>query len=139
MEATIRRPWLAAGLNILLPGCGHLYIGRARRFFAALVAAVGIYSALGWLGLLSTFWGFVAAIALFAALLIFAVVDAFLLARRANPYTRRWSNRWYVYAPWIVILVFVSVAWPASRARLFRYASYAVPGVAMVPPLTSRG
>src|SRR5712671_4800475 len=137
MEPSIRRPWLAAVLNVFLIGCGHLYVGQAHRFFIFLVAVVGGSLVLGWLGLLSSFLGFTAAIILFAALLIFAIVDAFLLARRANPYTPKWYNRWYVYALWIAALAFASVAWPASRAQLLGYASYRVPGFAMAPSIAN--
>src|SRR5688572_29655117 len=137
MEPRRRYPLIAALLNVVLPGSGHFYVGRARRFFLPLFAVVSVYLALGWLGWLSTFLGFVAAFGLFAAFFVCSIVDAFSLARRANPYVPKWYNRWYVYTPWILILVCVSVAWPASRTHLFGYASYRVPGVAMVPTITN--
>jgi signal peptidase I len=135
MEVRRRSPWLAGASNVLFPGLGHLYIGRAQRFLIPLVFIVGIYSGLGLLNLLPTFLGFVVALLLIWGLGIFSVVDVFILARRAGGSRSKWYSRWYAYVSWIFLLLVVAVVWPQTRSNLLGYETFRVPGVAMEPTI----
>src|SRR5262245_57232342 len=92
-----RSPWLAALLSLLLPGLGHIYVGRTGRGTAVL----GLLVAWPWLffflireGLLPRFWLFAGLLGLLLALVPFALIDPALKARQAGAHNLRPFN-WY--------------------------------------------
>ena len=96
-----RSPWLAALLSLLLPGLGHIYVGRTRRG----VAVLGLLVAWPWLffflireGLLPRFWLFAGLLALLLALVLFALIDPALKARLRRTHGLMPLNRWYTCA-----------------------------------------
>jgi signal peptidase I len=104
-----RDPWWAAFLSLVAPGLGQVYSGRARRG-----AGVALGTTMG--GVALVFLSLivpdrmlrVAAILLIPALLIWAMADAFRVAKSQKGFALRWYNRWYVYvALWLAAALFV--------------------------------
>ncbi len=132
-----RRPWLAGLLSLLLPGLGQLY-NRTTRLAWPLLVVMALAAPLGkWLiaaapssaGLATM----IAVIGGFLAVLVFAVVQAVLQARRIRAIEPAWFNRWYVYLgvyPLAVLVRLFIGALPVSSIS-----SYSTPSSSMVPTL----
>ena len=130
-----RRPLVAASLNLLFPGCGHLYLGHAARFLVPALGLASAYVALGILGLLSTFLGYSIAISLLALLVIFGVVDGFLLARRNPDPQPRWYMRRYIYVVFAVCLLIAGGIFPVVRSSILGTETFRDPGYSMAPAI----
>ncbi len=96
-----RSPWHASLLSLLMPGLGHICVGRTRRG----VAVFGLFIAWPWLffflireGLLPRFWLFAGLLALLLALVLFALIDPALKARLRRTHGLMPLNRWYTCA-----------------------------------------
>jgi signal peptidase I len=125
----IRRPWLAAVLTLVQPGLGHLYAGRLQRGIVvfAILAVLGVVAIV--LTLLRP--GVVSPIAAVLLLLAFviAVVDAWIVAKRARPFQLHAYNRWYVY------LGVLACGWVLGRFRADILQAFRIPSAAMAPTL----
>lgn len=131
-----RRPWLAAVLSLLLPGLGHLYVGRPRLAAAATV--------LGLLTITLMYVGvpFIPFAPLNVALpfLMLPVVwlgvpihAAFLARRTGRDYALRPYNRWYVYAGLYLILGVLVVPELPNLLRTHIVEAFRIPSGAMEP------
>jgi signal peptidase I len=129
-----RNSLLAAALGFLIPGLGHLYIGRAKRFGVPALGIIALILALGLTGALSTFIGFAIYIIAFVALYLFAIVDPPLQARH-HQFHPKWYNHWYGYLGWIAIPIIFSAALPVVRESLLGYSTFRVPTAAMSPTI----
>jgi len=130
-----RRPVLAAFLSALLPGAGQWYAGRARRGLLLLVPGIllvvtgGAYVlTAGRTRLLQlavqprVIWALIGLDVLLLLWRLFAVGDAFRLARAG----RRRTSRWWT-TPVLMTLVVVAVAAPHVVA-----ASYGLEGISLL-------
>src|SRR5262245_60345617 len=93
-----RSPWLAALLSLILPGLGQLYVGHTRlglAVFATFVAWPWLLFFLIRQGLLPRLWLFAALLALLLALILFALIDPALKARRAGGHGFKHYNLWH--------------------------------------------
>lgn len=128
-----RGPFVAAFLSFVLVGLGQLYNGQLRRAvvlyaLALLLAAVTIAGTLA----ITFLQGIVAFYLIVLAALgikLFAVVDAFIGARRIGMMEMKRYNRWYVY-----LAIFLA---SMGFSELFEYpaASYSIPSGGMHPTL----
>jgi signal peptidase I len=133
-----RSPWLALLLSLLLPGLGHIYVGRTRRGAAVL----GLLIAWPWLffflireGLLPRFWVFSVLLALVVALVLFGLIDSALKARQAGAHGLRPYRRWYACAGalavgWVTSTIPCIVAYMIPSSGYFQ-----VPSPSMEPTL----
>jgi signal peptidase I len=101
VHAARRSLWLALLLSLIMPGVGHIYVGRTRRGLVVL----GLLIAWPWLfffliheGLLPRFWVFAALLVMLVALSLFALIDPVLKARRAGAPRLRPPRRWHACA-----------------------------------------
>ena len=106
-----RSPLIAALLSLLMPGLGHVYVGRPTRgalwFFAILaVEAAALYSVLDQ----PRFWFIALSVTAWLAATLFQVAEAAVLARRAAHYQLRRYNRWYVYLALLGVSAALNVA-----------------------------
>ena len=131
-----RRPWIAAVLSLLLPGLGHLYVGRPR--LAAVVNLLGFVAiALLYVGAvfvplapLNVALPFVLVLILWLG----APLHAALLANRAGAdYDLRPSNRWYVYACLYVVLGILLLPEIPGWLRTHIVEAFRIPSGAMEP------
>jgi signal peptidase I len=133
-----RRPWIAAVLNLLLPGLGHLYVGRPG---LALALALSGFVLIGLVYIGALFvplvpWNVAIPLLLFPVVLLGGSVHAALLARRiGSNYSPKPYNRWYVYAGlYLVLGLFLYPAiLPALRAHLIE--AFQMPSGSMEPSL----
>ena len=84
-----RRPWFAALLSFVVPGTGQLYGGRLKRgllLFGLHALAVAAFCLVAWVPRGATGFALLSVAAIATPLvLVLAVVDAFLIARRSLP------------------------------------------------------
>jgi hypothetical protein len=138
-EVEVRRsPLIAAALNIVLFGAGHLYLGCAARFLWPAGAVLVIFFGLGAAGLLSTFVGMAIYLALLAALWLFAVGDAIFTGYRIKAYIPKWYSRWYVYLAWPLVYVVLFPVMNSIREPLLGYSAFRIANQAMSPALELR-
>lgn len=137
-EPLARLPLSAAGLSLLLPGLGHLYVGQPRRAVTLLGALFVLHAAfiLCWFGWLPRFWIIASVMLLGVCLYAFAIVDAALAARRAGDHQKQRYNRWYVYVAIIAAAPIISAALTgAVAAATTGPGYYEVPSASMDPTL----
>ena len=132
-----RNRFLSALFGFLVPGLGHVYIGRALRFSVFAVAYFAIVLGLGLAGFLSTFWGQAVYVGLLLTLYLFSIVEPPIVATR-KPFEPRWYNRWYGYIGWIALAVIALSVIPLMRESILGFAVFRVPGGAMVPAIEPR-
>jgi signal peptidase I len=140
-EPTIsdRKPWIAAALALFCTGLGHLYCGRIVRgmglFLASLVfvPAAALAAVTGYAAAILVALG--AAIGVYLAVLLFAVLDARSIARRAGKdYRLRDYNNGLVYAAFVLI----GLTYPWGAAHLVRQhvlEAFLIPTASMAPSI----
>jgi len=128
-----RRATLAALLSLFVMGLGQLYCGQTRRAAILLtIELAGYLASVALLAHLLSFSGLIVLyvwIALAIGLKIFAVLDAFVGARRTGDLELRRYNRWYVYLSVIGAMAVVQSAFEIPIAP------YSIPAASMMPTL----
>lgn len=132
-----RNRFLSSLFGFLVPGLGHVYIGRALRFVVFAVAYFAVVFGLGLAGLLSTFWGQAVYVGLLLALYLFGIVEPPIVATRKH-FEPRWYNCWYGYVSWVALAVIALGVVPVIREPVLGFAVFRVPGAAMVPAIEPR-
>ena len=136
-ESNPRRPALAVLLSLAAAGVGHIYCGRPVKgfvlFFASfvfapvIVAVANLPASNAWLIMI------LGSLGLMGAIYIYAMMDAFLLARKTGrEYRLKDYNRWYVY----LLLIAVSVGFPSNLAASIRddvLQAFRIPSKSMAP------
>lgn len=136
-----RHPAAAALLSLCMMGLGQLYNGQPQRavvffalFFLPYVAGYAIS------GYLLSFQGIMAlflAVTIGGGIWIFAVIDAFLGARRAGKFALRRYNCWYVYLSVFLAVAIIHEAVDLAYKSLYDrpVGSYSILSGAMEPTL----
>ncbi|QJR10077.1 hypothetical protein DSM104443_01128 [Usitatibacter rugosus] len=124
-----------AVLGFAVPGTGHLYLGRARRFLVvfAIFAATVIGAAAS--GAISKLPGFAVVVVAGIGMLLFSVIDSAILGFRAGRGTRPWYSRWYFLVPWIVATSVALMPLMTVRESLLGYGTFHVPSALMAPTI----
>ena len=131
------RPWLAALLNVLLPGLGQLYVGRPGRAVGTFVGAQAVLATL----VASTFvplWAPVRVILLVTAIILFwpvLALDGWRTARRAPARAPRRYQRWYVLAGVWVTSVFLVQPRLLGVVKEHGAEAFRIPSGSMMPTL----
>ena len=134
---TTRKPWVAAVFSVLLPGLGHLYVGRgtaAMLWFPFVVVAPFVATAaIAWLpfGGLNLLLGLGAPVAILLGIIVQATVAA---RRTPEDFIPRPYNRWYVYIG-LIIGIGLSADWARETTKRQLLQAYHVPSAAMEPTL----
>jgi len=127
-----RKPWLALLLSLIATGLGQLYNGQWRKallFFAVeTVLGCALFPALG------SFAGLLACVGALVAFNLYALVDAFLVARRLPDYRPGPCNRGWVYALALVVGLGTGAA-VQELIQAFFYENYKAPSGSMIPTL----
>ena len=140
LAAAPRRPWLAALLSAVLPGFGQFYVGDANR-------ALGIFLAFALLGIPAVvvaslfvpvrLTAVLVAVATLATLgvWLFAVVDAWRLAGRRDPFVPApWQTR-TVYASVFLLTTLVVLPAVIAHVRQHLLQAFHIPSDSMSPTL----
>lgn len=98
---------LSALTSLIVPPFGHVYVGRPLRGLA--IIGVGFVALLitGWLGASTALWSFYFAQCLYVIVLVILSIDAGILASRQTNYALRFYNKWYVYLPLLLTMLYV--------------------------------
>jgi signal peptidase I len=131
-----RRPWIAAVFNLLLPGLGHLYVGRPGIGLVLILLGFLLFVLLyvGALIVPLAPWNVIVPLLLAPVVFFGGAAHAAILAGRAGPnYSLKPYNRWYVYAAvYLVLGVFLFPAVPvAVRAHVIE--AFRIPSGSMEP------
>ena len=132
-----RKPWVAMVFSLLATGLGHIYCGRIGRGLALFLAS-SLFAPLAVAASLlepSTplLVGLLASALAVVGLYLFAVVDAFRLARRlGEDYVPHEYNRAYLYA----LFILVGVTYPPGVVHYLRtnaFEAFLVPTASEAP------
>jgi len=129
---------MAGIFNFLSPGMGHLFLGRARRYFVPLSIVLLVALGLSQAGWISTLAGFGAFVGLILGLVLFGVIDGILVGARHGRETSRWYSRWFIVLGWFIAiqaLAFQLSSHMDGYRRHIGYALYRIPGPLMRPTL----
>ncbi len=87
-------------LSLLMPGLGHLYLGKARRGLVLFGLTLASYALLVFwrIGALPRVWMLATILAFMLGLLLFTVGDAVVTARQKTRYELKRYNSWHIYA-----------------------------------------
>lgn len=138
MEIKKRRIWLAALLNILLPGLGYIYCGLVKRSLMIYVALLIIFMPFAYLVWFAINRPFNILLFLFAVILIysFLVIDVILIANKSKAeYRLKFYNKWYYYLGYILICAFVLHPLFKLPVKIFIARAYKHPSGSMEPTL----
>ncbi len=134
-----RRPLVAVLLSFFCGGLGQVYCGRIARGLALMFLSEGLGPLLAVLVLMTPFrWPtgvLLAAFSLPTLVWLYAIVEAFILARRAAPdYRLKDYNRWYVY----LLLLFIYLPMSSAYAVVIRdgfLEAFSIASASMQPTL----
>ena len=98
---------LSALTSLIVPPFGHVYVGRPLRGFVIFGVSFVALLITGWLGASTTLWSFYFAQSLYVLVLIILSIDAGILAKQQKNYELRLYNKWYVYLPLLLIMLYV--------------------------------
>src|SRR6266850_1260795 len=129
------RPWLAGVSSILLPGSGHLYVGKFARFAVIFGTAIGLYCGVAIAGKLSSFPFYVLGLVGLAAGVLVSAFDAHRVSRKGQSIRGQWYQRWWMYVLLLVAFGVVGESFRATRESVFGFGAYRVPGELMQPTI----
>ena len=124
-----RRPLVAVLLSFLSGGLGQVYCGRIARGLVLMLLSEGLGPFRWSTGAIS------AAFALPTLVWLYAVIDAFLLARRTDhDYRLKDYNRWYVYLLFLLMFAPASTVYALAVREGF-YEAFYLASASMQPTL----
>jgi len=129
------RPWLAGLSSVVLPGSGHLYVGKFARFAVIFGLAIGLYCGLAIAGKLGSFPFYVLALVGLAAGVLVSAFDAYRVSRKGHSIRGKWYQRWWMYLLLLVAFGVVGESFRATRESVFGFGVYRVPGELMQPTI----
>lgn len=133
--AVSTRPWLAGLSSLLLPGSGHVYVGRFARFGLIFGIAIALYCGLAIAGKLSSFPFYVLALVGLAGGVLLSAFDAYRVSRKGQSVRAKWYQRWWMYLLLLVAFGVVGESFRATRESVFGFGVYRVPGELMQPTI----
>ena len=129
-----RRFTIALLLNILIPGLGHFYLGKAAHWFIAAATAIASLWFLGLTRSITTPAGYAGAFVVLIAFQAYVLVDVWRITRRqvCEPL---WYNRWYLYVPFAASVLVAGLYIPEFKTEVLGCQAFRVPGEAMQPTI----
>jgi signal peptidase I len=135
----VRRPVMAILLSVAATGLGHIYCGRLTKglilFFVSFAFAPIVVRAAQSAGSTALLLMVFGSVVLMLAVFFYAIVDAWLLARRIGPdFTPREYNRWYLY----LVMIVVAVGYPTNMSGTIRehvLQAFKIPTRSMAPAI----
>lgn len=130
-----RSPLAAAFLNLVLPPLGFVYVGRPAYAWVYVFIIAGLVPVASWTRAFFIPHGVLLFLAIAIGIWIGVVIFAAVLARRQDSVT---APRWYVYAMFIVVGVFLTSVYEViklHRDEWLGYAMYRIPSGAMMPTI----
>ncbi len=131
MEGKKRRPLIAAIFSLIDPGLGFVYNGKLTQGVIITAVLWALTVLLFLVGALKSFTTAAASFAIDAIARIFFIIQAASRARRLQEFHPAAFNRWFVYAPYILLILVAS----AAVTPLFGIRSFGVPTASMEPAI----
>ena len=131
----MRKPWLAALLNLLSLGLGFVYVGRARWALFTVVAAPALIGVFAWTRLMFVPLGFAVWGLAIVVLWLGSALIAWRTARRQGAVPLARYQRWYVYVIYFVVVALAYEALLGSRGSIFGYETFRFPSASMLDTL----
>ena len=97
---------LSAITSLIVPPLGHVYVGRPLRGMAIFGVGFSALLITGWLGASTALWSFYLAQCMYVIVLIILSIDAGILANRQTNYELRFYNKWYIYLPLLLTMLY---------------------------------
>ena len=129
------RPILTAVLSFLMPGFGHIYAGDIRKGLSLIGIEYGVILLAGALGVLSTFYGIAALIALAIGFYVYVISSSVRLAIKNKEYQLHPYNRWYWYVSIFICVSVLTNTLFLYRGDILGYETYRIPAKSMEPTL----
>jgi signal peptidase I len=135
MQTKKLNPFIALFLTVVIPGLGHIYIGRWRKgipFFFAGYLLLFIYSISG----IEKYYGFIIFLIITIGWYLFVITDAVVWAIKIKVIKPQWYNRWYIYLGVIITITGFSIyAEDTIMPNIIGLRSYSIPSGSMQPTL----
>jgi signal peptidase I len=131
-----RRTWIAALLSLLLPGLGHLYVGRPGPAAAASLLSVAAVALMYLCALFIPLapWNIALSFLLIPTVWLGVPLHAALLARRAGTdFVLKPYNRWYVYVGLYLLLGVLLLPEIPTLVRAHVVEAFRIPSGSMEP------
>ncbi len=133
-EVEKRSPLVAGTLNAVIPGLGHLYVGRAKRALSLLIGVEAFCIALGQFNIFGTYAGFLLFYTLHSVVL-YLIFDAGRIAKKSpQPAPKPYMSNFHYIAYAIAFLV-LSTVLGMYRADIYGFDLFAMPDDAMAPTM----
>lgn len=117
--AIIKRSAIVATLaNLIVPPFGHIYIGSPLRGLAIIAVGFGTLLLFGWLGASATLWSFYLVQGFYLIVVITLCIDGAILARQRKDYELKSYNKWYMYIPFVLIILFLLGVFTTQRGKI---------------------
>ena len=132
-----RKPWIAAVLSLLCTGLGHLYCGNGLKglvlFLVSLLFMPAVVVAALLVPSTSILWGIMLWALAVCGIYLYAIIDAFRVARRLDPpYSKHEYNHPVVYG----LFLLVGLTYPIGSAWFLRenvLEAFFIPASSMTP------
>jgi signal peptidase I len=133
-ERTKKRNWaIALFLSLAMAGLGHMYNGRIRKGAVLYAGLLAIDVCAGLAGIIYSFEGACAGLAVAIGLTVAIGIDAALGSIKCQEIELKPYNRWYFYAICFVVSFAISELW--LDPLLFQVERFKIPSASMEPAL----
>jgi len=130
-----RNASLAILSTLILPGLGHLYVGKWKMALIIPVFFVILLGSMGWSGFIFSISGIIAFIVLSIIVYIVLLVDVFRATKDLSTHTLNKSQRWYLYILYTICVSFFNSTIIDYRYALFGFEPFKIPSAAMEPSI----
>lgn len=127
-----RKPWLAAVLSLIATGMGQVYNGQWKKGVGFFVAELVL--GLVMIPMFADFTSLAILVAFLVGFNVFVAGEAYATARGVDDFIPGRTNRWWVYAVFIIGGLVLGAAFERVVQCCF-YKTYQVPSRSMVPTL----
>lgn len=121
--------------NLIAPPFGHIYVGSPLRGLAIIAIGFGALLLFGWLGASSALWSFYLVQAFYLIVVITLSIDGAILARQRKNYELKFYNKWYVYIPFVLVILFLLGIFMAQRGKTVGFDNHRNVSMNMAPSL----
>ena len=126
---------IAVLASLIVPPFGHIYIGSPLRGLTIIAIGFGALLLFGWLGASTALWSFYLVQAFYLIVVITLSIDGAILARQRKNYELTIYNKWYVYIPIVLVMLFLFGIFMAQRGKIVGFDNHRNVSMNMSPSL----
>lgn len=121
--------------SLIAPTFGHLYVGKLLRGLIILVLALAMLALCGWIGASTSLWTFYIIQAIYLLVVLTLAIDSMLFARNNKNYQLKRYNKWYVYIPYVILIIITLNVFVTNRGVIFGFDNHRIVSMNMAPIL----